>query len=151
MHWGCKMKTLLSAFLIGAIFGLGIAVSGMANPAKVLNFFDLLGTWDPSLAFVMGGALATTAIGYRLVFRSVQKPAMADKFLVPTNRIIDQRLVFGSAAFGVGWGIAGFCPGGAIPALGLGYSETFIFLASMIAGILLARFIRANSLETSTP
>ena len=134
------MKTLLSSFLIGAIFGIGIAISGMANPAKVLNFFDLLGTWDPSLAFVMGGALITTAIGYRLIFSSLQKPMMAEKFLVPGPRTIDKRLVLGSAAFGVGWGIAGFCPGGAIPALGLGYSETFIFVVSVIVGIILARF-----------
>lgn len=133
------MMKLISSAVIGAIFGIGIAISGMANPAKVLNFFDGFGTWDPSLAFVMGGALITTAIGYRVIFRRQNKPVYAEMFHVPAHADIDRRLVFGSAGFGVGWGIAGFCPGGAIPALGLGYSETFIFIGAMIAGIVLAR------------
>ena len=100
---------LLSAFAIGLIFGLGIAVSGMINPAKVLNFFDLAGTWDPSLAFVMGGALAVAIPGYRLVLRK-PAPAFDNSFQLPDTRVIDRRLVLGSATFGVGWGIAGFCP-----------------------------------------
>lgn len=133
------MIRLISSTLIGAIFGIGIAISGMANPAKVLNFFDLFGTWDPSLIFVMGGALITTAIGYRIVFGRQQKPVFDASFLVPQNRTVDKRLVVGSATFGVGWGIAGFCPGGAIPALGLGYNETLIFVAAMIGGIVIAR------------
>lgn len=133
------MTRLLSSLIIGAVFGLGIAISGMANPAKVLNFFDLFGTWDPSLIFVMGGALITTAIGYRIVFARQQKPLMEPTFVVPKNRAIDARLIAGSATFGVGWGLAGFCPGGAIPALGLGYSETLIFVAAMIVGIIAAR------------
>ncbi|MCL4137376.1 UNVERIFIED_CONTAM: hypothetical protein GTU68_006232 [Idotea baltica] len=133
------MTRLLSSLGIGAVFGLGIAISGMANPAKVLNFFDLFGTWDPSLIFVMGGALITTAIGYRIVFANRQKPAMEPTFELPKNKVIDSRLVAGSATFGVGWGVAGFCPGGAIPALGLGYSETLIFVAAMIIGIIGAR------------
>jgi len=132
---------LLSALLIGAVFGIGIAISGMANPAKVLNFFDIAGTWDPSLIFVMGGALITTAIGYRLVFKGRKDPVFEADFSFPTSRIIDSRLVLGSATFGVGWGIAGFCPGGAIPALGLGYQATFIFVATMIAGILIAKIL----------
>lgn len=134
------MMKLVSSTIIGAIFGLGIAISGMANPAKVLNFFDLFGTWDPSLAFVMGGALITTAIGYRIIFGRQNKPVYAEMFHVPARADIDRRLVMGSAGFGVGWGIAGFCPGGAIPALGLGYSQTFIFMGAMITGIILARF-----------
>lgn len=133
------MKRVLSSLIIGAIFGLGIAISGMANPAKVLNFFDLFGTWDPSLAFVMGGALITTAIGYRIVFARQQKPALGPAFVLPKNNTIDSRLIAGSATFGVGWGIAGFCPGGAIPALGLGYSETLVFVVAMIIGIIGAR------------
>lgn len=133
------MMKLVSSGLIGAVFGLGIAISGMANPAKVLNFFDLFGTWDPSLAFVMGGALITTAIGYRVILGRQTKPVFAEMFYVPARSDIDRRLVLGSAGFGVGWGIAGFCPGGAIPALGLGYSETLIFMGAMIAGIVLAR------------
>ncbi len=129
----------LSSIIIGAIFGIGIAISGMANPAKVLNFFDVFGTWDPSLIFVMGGALITTAIGYRIVFARQQKPALGPAFVLPKNNSIDTRLIAGSATFGVGWGLAGFCPGGAIPALGLGYSETLIFVIAMIIGIVVAR------------
>lgn len=142
------MNKLVSSLLIGAVFGLGIAISGMANPAKVLNFFDLFGTWDPSLAFVMGGALVTTAIGYRVVFGAQEKPVFEPSYNVPTSRVINRQLVLGSAGFGVGWGIAGFCPGGAIPALGLGHSETFVFMAAMIGGIALGRFISSRSLQS---
>jgi uncharacterized membrane protein YedE/YeeE len=113
------MTRIISAFAIGLVFGIGILVSGMANPAKVLNFFDIAGTWDPSLAFVMGGALIVTAIGFRLVL-SRSHPLLAGGFSLPTKRDIDVRLLGGAGIFGVGWGIAGFCPGGAIPALGLG-------------------------------
>ncbi|MCB1385397.1 MAG: YeeE/YedE family protein [Nitratireductor sp.] len=137
----------VSAFLIGAVFGLGIALAGMANPAKVLNFFDLAGSWDPSLVFVMGGALVTTAIGYRIVFGARQKPVLEAAFNVPASRVIDRYLVGGSALFGIGWGIAGFCPGGAIPALGLGYGETFQFVGAMIAGILAARLVNTQILQ----
>ncbi|MCY6381476.1 DUF6691 family protein [Hoeflea prorocentri] len=132
---------ITTALIIGIIFGLGIALSGMANPAKVLNFFDFAGTWDPSLAFVMGGALITTAIGYRFVFGTRKEPLLAGAFSLPTNREIDSRLVVGSALFGVGWGITGFCPGGAIPAIGLGYGSTFLFMGAMIAGIAVTRTI----------
>ena len=135
------MNRLISSLIAGAIFGIGIAISGMANPAKVLNFFDLFGSWDPSLAFVMGGALITTAIGYRIVFGKQAKPFFEPSFLVPTNKQIDKRLVIGSATFGIGWGIAGFCPGGAIPALGLGHVETPIFIATMATGIFIARLL----------
>ncbi|MDZ7823858.1 MAG: DUF6691 family protein [Ahrensia sp.] len=135
------MNKILSSLFIGLVFGLGISISGMANPAKVLNFFDVFGTWDPSLAFVMGGALITTAIGYRIVFGRQSKPIFENAFQVPNNKTIDARLLLGSAGFGVGWGIAGFCPGGAIPALGLGHSETLVFMGSMIVGILIARFL----------
>ena len=129
---------LLSSFLIGLLFGVGIAVSGMIDPAKVLNFFDLAGTWDPSLAFVMGGALAVAVPGYALVLRRA-RPALAPDFQVPTARAIDARLVLGSAVFGLGWGIAGFCPGAAIPALGTGVSDAYLFVAAVAGGILLAK------------
>ena len=134
------MKFVLT-LLIGAVFGLGIAISGMANPAKVVNFFDLAGTWDPSLVFVMGGALLTTMVGYRIVFGSRSAPLYEPKFYLPTRRDIDPQLVGGSALFGVGWGISGFCPGGAIPALGLGYWQVPVFIASMAVGIIVARTI----------
>ncbi len=139
------MNKLLSAFAVGIIFGIGIAISGMANPAKVLNFFDLAGTWDPSLIFVMGGALVTTAIGYRIVFKNSSRPLFEPFFSVPTSRTIDIQLVGGSGLFGIGWGIAGFCPGGAVPALGLGYGETPVFLAAMIAGIVAGRALKSRT------
>lgn len=135
------MTRILSALVVGLIFGSGIALSGMANPAKVLNFFDFAGTWDPSLAFVMGGALVVTAIGYTFVLKRGE-PVFDRLFYLPTRRDIDTPLVAGSAAFGIGWGIAGFCPGGAIPALGLGHAEAWLFVGSMIVGITLARLAR---------
>lgn len=134
---------LASAFLIGLIFGLGITVSGMINPAKVLNFFDIFGTWDPSLAFVMAGALAVTIPGYRLVLRR-PVPVMEPRFQLPDTRVIDRRLILGSATFGVGWGIAGFCPGGALPALGTGDPTVILFLAALTGGLLLARGVQTR-------
>jgi len=133
---------MLSYVLIGLIFGLGIVIGGMANPAKVLNFFDIAGTWDPSLAFVMGGALGVTALGYRIILRR-PAPVLAGRFQLPTRRDIDVPLVAGSAVFGIGWGIAGFCPGGALPALGTGRPEVFVFTAALLAGIILAKRIQA--------
>ena len=129
---------LVAAYAIGLIFGLGISVSGMANPAKVLNFFDVAGTWDPSLAFVMGGALLIALIGYRVVLRR-PAPALADAFQLPIKRDLDARLIGGSAVFGIGWGIAGFCPGGALPAIGTAMPEVAIFVTAASVGILLAR------------
>ncbi|MEM8554573.1 MAG: DUF6691 family protein [Pseudomonadota bacterium] len=133
---------LIATYLVGLIFGTGIAISGMANPAKVLNFFDVAGSWDPSLMFVMGGALVTTFIGYKLVFGR-GAPVFEDDFNVPTNRAIDSKLIAGSATFGIGWGIAGFCPGGALPALGTGRWEVFAFVAALISGILIAKAIQS--------
>ena len=135
------MQKFIISALIGAIFGLGIAISGMANPAKVLNFFDVAGSWDPSLIFVMGGALITTAIGYLVVFGAREKPVFDADFHLPINKTIDARLIGGSAVFGIGWGIAGFCPGGAIPALGFGGLPVIAFVGAMIIGIVLARSI----------
>ncbi|WIY53705.1 YeeE/YedE family protein [Devosia sp. YIM 151766] len=140
------MIRILSALMIGLLFGTGIALSGMANPAKVLNFFDFAGTWDPSLAFVMGGALIVTALGYFFVLKR-QTPLFEPQFHLPARRDIDLPLIAGSAIFGLGWGIAGFCPGGAIPAMGLGQADAWIFAGAMIAGIALARLAR-HSLAT---
>ncbi|WP_421858822.1 DUF6691 family protein [Oricola sp.] len=141
------MVRFVSALLIGVIFGIGIALSGMANPAKVQNFFDVAGTWDPSLIFVMGGALVTAAIGYRLLFATRDAPLLERSFVVPSSRTIDARLVGGSALFGIGWGISGFCPGGAIPAIGLGYLETLVFMSAMIAGMVIARTLNMAILK----
>jgi uncharacterized membrane protein YedE/YeeE len=131
---------LVTAWLVGLVFGTGIALSGMINPAKVLNFFDVAGTWDPSLAFVMGGALAVAALGYRLVFRK-PAPILDDHFHLPKASAIDARLDGGAAIFGIGWGIAGFCPGGALPALGTGRPEVVIFVLALVAGILGTRAV----------
>ncbi len=141
---------LLSVFLIGAVFGLGIAISGMANPAKVVNFFDIAGAFDPSLIFVMGGAVVTAFIGYRLVFAARKTPVMAASFALPTRKDIDLPLIAGSAVFGIGWGISGFCPGGAIPALGYGEIEVVYFVLSMAAGIVAAQAVRARSTRLAT-
>lgn len=136
------MRTL-SAYLVGLVFGLGIALSGMANPAKVLNFFDLAGMWDPSLAFVMGGALAVTTLGYRYVLAR-PRPLQAERFQLPGRHAMDTRLVAGAAMFGVGWGIAGFCPGGALPALGTGRVEVIVFVVALAVGILATRAVLAG-------
>ena len=140
---------LIATYFVGLIFGVGISISGMANPAKVLNFFDIFGTWDPSLIFVMGGALITTFIGYKLVFER-RGPVFESVFTVPSNRTIDLRLVGGSAVFGVGWGIAGFCPGGALPALGTGRWEVILFVISLVAGILIAKTLISTSARKAT-
>lgn len=131
---------LFFALITGLVFGVGIAVSGMMDPAKVLNFFDIAGTWDPSLAFVMSGALIVTFVGYRLVWRR-DAPLFADRFQVPSSSVIDQKLIGGSALFGVGWGIAGFCPGAALPALGTGRWEVALFLGAVTVGFFLRRLL----------
>jgi uncharacterized membrane protein YedE/YeeE len=134
---------LIFALFTGLVFGTGIAISGMMNPAKVFNFFDVAGTWDPSLAFVMGGAVVITFIGYRLVWRR-DAPLFGGRFQIPTSNAIDARLIVGSAIFGIGWGIAGFCPGAAIPALGTGRWEVVLFLVAVTAGFYLRRLIAAT-------
>jgi len=142
------MKHLIT-YLIGLIFGVGISISGMANPAKVLNFFDFFGTWDPSLAFVMGGAVIVAGIGYKIVFRR-SAPVFEPVFNAPISTVIDAKLVGGSAVFGIGWGIAGFCPGGALPALGTGKTDVIIFFAALVSGILIARALMRLDLGGSS-
>ena len=127
------MRPVLALFA-GLVFGCGILLSGMANPAKIINFFDVFGSFDPSLIFVMGGALLVTAIGYRLVWLR-SRPLAAESFQVPVTRTLDRRLLLGSALFGIGWGLAGFCPGGSIPALGLMRPEPLVFVAALVIGI----------------
>lgn len=125
-------------FLVGLIFGLGLLISGMANPAKVQNFLDLAGNFDPSLIFVMASALVVTFIGYQLVLRR-ERPVLAGRFYLPTGSIIDGRLILGAALFGVGWSLSGFCPGPAIVSLPLLAKGTLIFVPAMLAGIGVAR------------
>lgn len=125
---------IVLGFVSGLVFGLGLVVSGMANPAKVLNFLDLAGTWDPSLAFVMAGAVVVTFIGYRLV-RTRRSPVLMDNFDLPASKQIDLPLVGGAAIFGIGWGIGGFCPGPALTSLSLLAPGTLVFVAAMLIGI----------------
>jgi len=135
---------ILIQFAIGLIFGLGLIVSGMANPAKVLNFLDVgaipAGTWDASLAFVMAGAVAVTFFGFIHVLKRA-RPFLAQRFYVPTRNDIDRRIIVGPAIFGIGWGLAGFCPGPALTALGFGSASAFVFVAAMCCGMVLARWI----------
>ncbi|NCO85527.1 MAG: YeeE/YedE family protein [Rhodobacterales bacterium] len=140
---------LFLAYVIGLVFGLGISISGMANPAKVLNFFDFAGSWDPSLAFVMGGAFVVAFIGYRLVFRR-PAPLLAPRFAVPGNTRLDAKLLGGAAVFGIGWGISGFCPGGSLPALGTGNTEVYIFTGALLAGIIAAKLLMQFTIKWSS-
>ena len=124
----------LTSLLAGLVFGLGLIISGMANPAKVLGFLDIAGRWDPSLAFVMAGAIAVGLIAFRFANqRTVSFIGIAIK--VPAASHIDRRLVVGSAVFGVGWGIAGFCPGPALVALGMGETKAIAFVVAMLLGM----------------
>ena len=124
----------------GLIFGLGLLISGMANPAKVQNFLDLAGAFDPSLIFVMAGAVVVTFIGYRLVLRRTQ-PVLGEVFGIPTRTDIDAALIVGPALFGVGWALSGYCPGPGITSIPLLAKGTLIFAPAMIAGIGLARLL----------
>lgn len=127
---------IFNAFLCGLVFGLGLLVSGMANPAKVLGFLDLAGRWDPSLAFVMAGAIALAAVGFRLA-RTRKTSVLGAPMQLPTATRIDARLVGGSLLFGVGWGLAGFCPGPALVNAGSGEPRAWLFVAAMLAGMAL--------------
>lgn len=128
-----------AALLSGLIFGLGLALAGMTDPAKVLAFLDVMGNWDPSLLLVLGAAVTVSFVGYRLVLRRSQ-PLLAQDFYLPTQRRITPQLVAGAALFGIGWGIGGYCPGPAIASLGFANPEALIFLPALLAGNLLHRW-----------
>lgn len=129
---GRVMKTI-AGYAAGLLFGLGLAVSGMTDPARVLGFLDVAGAWDPTLMFVLGGAVMTTFIGYRLVFRR-SAPLLGGIFQLPTKRELDAKLLGGAALFGIGWGLSGYCPGPAIASIG-GLSLPLIaMLITMVAG-----------------
>jgi uncharacterized membrane protein YedE/YeeE len=129
---------IVAALLSGVLFGAGLALSGMMNPAKVLNFLDLAGTWDPSLALVMGGALAVATPAFALA-RRARHPLFAMRFELPAPADPDPRLLGGAALFGLGWGLVGICPGPAIALLSSGLPAAFLFFAAMLAGMLLYR------------
>lgn len=135
------MIRALLGFAAGLLFGVGLVVSGMANPAKVLNFLDLLGSWDPSLAFVMGGAVVTAFIGYRLAWRR-DRPVLLPSFEIPSRADLDPPLLTGAALFGVGWGLGGFCPGPAWTAVPLMAPGTLVFVPAMLVGMGIAQFMR---------
>jgi uncharacterized membrane protein YedE/YeeE len=143
-------------FAIGLTFGLGLLISGMSDPAKVLNFLDFAGigagTWDPSLAFVMAGAIAVTFVGFEWVLRQ-PRPFFGEEFHLPVKRELDLRIISGPAIFGVGWGLAGFCPGPAFTALGFGSAAAVMFVAAMMAGMLFARWLanRPSLSRIATP
>jgi uncharacterized membrane protein YedE/YeeE len=128
---------LFFALLAGVIFGAGLMISDMVNPARVLNFLDVAGSWDPTLIFVMAGGLGVTTLGYRLIFRR-GAPLFGDKFNLPTLRQIDLPLVGGAALFGIGWGLAGICPGPALADLAALEPKAWLFVATMLAGMILA-------------
>lgn len=132
----------LPGLLVGILFGGGLALSDMINPARVLAFLDLAGAWDPSLAYVMGGALLPSALGY-LVVRRMRQPLMAETFCIPQIRSIDRMLLVGAALFGAGWGLVGFCPGPAIAGLAFGMWQPWLFVGAMLAGMILHRLLPA--------
>lgn len=136
------MIPLVIPFLSGVIFAVGLGISGMTRPAKVIGFLDFTGNWDPSLAFVMLGAIAVHALGYRLIRRR-PAPVFAPAFAVPARRDLDLRLVGGAALFGVGWGLGGFCPGPALTALASGYASVLLFVAAMVVGMYLYTLVES--------
>ncbi len=133
------MKHQISAFLAGALFAAGLVIAGMTQPAKVIGFLDVTGSWDPSLAFVMGGALVVYGVAFRLITKR-SMPLLGGRFQIPSRTDITPRLLIGASLFGIGWSIAGFCPGPAIVGFGSGMSEAFVFMPGMVAGMVLFRW-----------
>ena len=135
-----NVKSNLAAFGAGILFALGLGISGMARPEKVIGFLNITGDWDPSLAFVMVGAIAVHTLFYQLWLKQKSKPLLAASFSIPTNKKIDSRLVIGSSLFGIGWGLSGFCPGPALLSTMSLNRTSLIFVLAMIAGMVLYHF-----------
>jgi uncharacterized protein len=133
-----------TSLLAGLLFGVGLIVSGMTNPAKIIGFLDLFGKWDPSLAFVMGGALLVGSIAFRFAGKR-QRALLGTPMNIPTKRDIDRRLVLGNLTFGIGWGLAGYCPGPAVTSLATGGSKPWIFFLAMLAGMALFEIIEMRT------
>ena len=127
---------ILIAFVTGTIFGIGLILSGMTDPSKVIGFLDLAGHWDPSLAFVMGGAILVGVVAFRFA-SGREKSLLGDEMRLPTSSQVDRRLVLGSLAFGTGWGLAGYCPGPALVSIAQGGAQPLIFVAAMLAGMVI--------------
>ena len=132
------MRAVVVSLLSGTVFGAGLAVSGMTNPERVRGFLDLFGRWDPTLVFVMGGAVVVMALVW-LFQRRMSRPFFADAFSLPTRKDVDGRLLGGAALFGIGWGVAGLCPGPGFAALALAPEQALLFLAGLVAGMALFR------------
>jgi uncharacterized membrane protein YedE/YeeE len=134
---------LLCALLSGALFGIGLVVSGMTDPERVIGFLDIFGRFDPRLAFVLGGAVLVTLVTFRVVLR-MHKPLAAPHFEVSKSRAIDAPLIGGASIFGVGWGIGGYCPGPAVAGVGVGSSEAIWFVVAMLAGSAIHRWLSSR-------
>jgi uncharacterized membrane protein YedE/YeeE len=134
------MKAPLTSFISGIVFALGLGISGMTRPVKVIGFLDFAGSWDPSLAFVMIGAIGVYFVAYRWS-RKMASPVLAAEFSVPTRSDLDGRLIIGAAIFGAGWGLGGFCPGPAITSLASGATPVMVFVAAMTIGMYLHKVI----------
>ena len=134
------MKIFFASFGSALLFGLGLGISGMTLPSKVIGFLDVTGPWDPTLAFVMMGAIFVDGISFRLITKRTS-PFLTTSFRLPTRNDIDSRLIIGALVFGLGWGLAGFCPGPAIVGLVSGIPAVFVFVASMLVGIYAYRFV----------
>jgi uncharacterized protein len=137
----------LPSFLAGLIFGVGLLLSGMTDPNKVRGFLDVTSTWDPSLAFVMVGAIGVHALAFRWI-STLRRPLVSPRFRLPTTTAIDGRLVAGAAIFGVGWGLSGICPGPAVVTLGIGVGGAFVFSLAAVAGVLAYRAFESRSSST---
>lgn len=137
------MTYCIVAFICGLIFGVGLTISNMIDPNKIMNFLDISGNWDPSLILVMISAVMVTGIGFRLVLRR-KKPVLAHNFYMPTNNHIDLRLIFGAMLFGVGWGLSGYCPGPGITALVLGTLDPLYFVLGLILSLIAQRILRIS-------
>ena len=140
------MKALLTSFVSGIVFALGLGISGMTRPIKIIGFLDFFGNWDPSLAFVMIGAICVYFVAYRWS-RKMASPVLVAKFSLQTRSDLDGRLILGAAIFGAGWGLGGFCPGPAITALASGAAPIAVFVAAMAAGMYLYRLITEMSMS----
>jgi uncharacterized membrane protein YedE/YeeE len=146
------MKVKIGAFLGGGLFGIGLAIAGMTQPAKIVGFFDFFGSWDPSLAFVMVGAILVYTPIYRWAVRTWQHPIWAPAFTLPTRKDIDGRLILGSAIFGVGWGLGGYCPGPAFTSIGARSDEALTFGLAMLVGVgAYQLFMRIRESRTGGP
>ncbi|MFC7538112.1 DUF6691 family protein [Sphingomonas sp. GCM10030256] len=141
------MRNLFPGLIVGVIFGAGLALSDMVNPARVQAFLDVAGAWDPTLMFVMGAALVPSGIAY-LIRRRMTRPLLGERFFIPESRTLDRQLLVGAGMFGIGWGLVGFCPGPAVAGLVLGAWQPWLFVVAMLAGMALHHLFTATRAPT---